>query len=169
MIVIALLVLVLIAGSSFFLYNQSRSILEETIFGNAERQAEDNEKIVTNWLQGVENQINDLSKTPVVKNMSWNQQKNLLTDISQKYDYFNGLLVADKNGDFNITNGSAGNISDRNYFQKAMRSGEEVISEPMVSKATGEQIIAIGSPIFKNNDIVGFLGATISLNYLQEL
>ena len=169
MIIIALLVLVLIAGSSLFLYNQSRSILEETIFDNAERQAENNEKIVTNWLQGVENQINDLSKTPVVKNMNWYQQKNLLTDISQKYDYFDGLLVADKNGDFNITNGSAGNISDRNYFQKAMSSGEEVISETMVSKATGEQIIAVGSPIFENNNIVGFLGATISLNYLQEL
>src|SRR6056297_2187156 len=105
MIVIALLVLVLIAGSSFFLYNQSRSILQETIFDNAERQAEDNGKIVTNWLQGVENQINDISKTPVVRNMSWMQQKSLLSDISQKYDYFNGIYVADKDGDFNITNG----------------------------------------------------------------
>lgn len=169
MIIIGILVVVLIAGSSFWLYNQSKNILEDTIINSAELQAKENSRIISNWLQGLKNQFYDLSNMASIKNMDWEVQREDLTQIAEKHEAIKAIYVADTNGDYNITSGSAGNIADRPYFQKAMQTGDTVISEPIISKASNEQVIAVGSPIFKDNKRVGFVGSTIDLNYLQTL
>ena len=169
MLIIGVLIVVLIAGSSFWLYTQSKNILENTIINSAELQAKENSKIITNWLQGLKNQFYNISNMASIKNMNWTVQKEGLTQIAEKHEAIKAIYVADINGDYDITAGSSGNIADRAYFQKAMQTGETVISSPIISKASNEQIIVVGSPIYKDNEKVGFVGSTIDLNYLQTL
>lgn len=168
-IIISIMVILLLAGSSLILYRQSREVMEESIFDNAARQAENNAEAITNWLQGIQTQFRDLSKMPTIREMEWEEQQELLTELEEDYDYIQGIYIADTSGDYNITSGEDGNVADRDYFQEAMETGETVISSPIQSKASDEQIIVIGSPILEDDEAIGFLGTTISLNYLQNL
>ena len=169
MLIIGVLVVVLISASSLLLFMESSNILEDSIVSSAEEQALENSKMITNWLQGLKNQLSDISKMPAAKNMNWAEQSESLKQIANAHAAIKAIYVADVDGDYNITSGSNGNISDRTYFQKAMQTGNTVISSPIISKASDEQIIVVGSPIFKNNEKVGFVGSTIDLNYLQTL
>jgi len=163
MIIIGVFVLILITSSLFLLYNQSKNILKENINESAIRQVNNNAKIISNWLAGIEAQISNLSKTETIKSMNWQIQKNMLSDIEESHEYIQGLYVADINGDYQITTGEGGNISDRPYFKKAMERGGNVYSSPIISKATGDQIVVIGSTIKKKNKNIGFIDKTINI------
>jgi methyl-accepting chemotaxis protein len=166
---ISIMVLLLIVGVSWFAYNQANDILYETLLHEASSNAKNNAQIVTKWLEGIENEIIDMTHTDTIKSMDWTKQQRLLKEVANSYEHMNALYVADVSGDFQITSGSNGNVADREYFQRAMETGEAVISKPIVSKATGDQIVVIGSPVMVEGQAKGFLGATIDLNYLQKI
>jgi methyl-accepting chemotaxis protein len=88
---------------------------------------------------------------------------------SQNKDY-EYLYVADKNGNGIGTNDVPVNVADRDYFPKVMQ-GQTVISDPIVSKATGNRVIAVVAPVYKDGDNKpdGLVGVTLTLDYLQEL
>jgi len=59
-------------------------------------------------------------------------------------------------------------VSDRTYFKQAL-SGRVTLSEPIVSKATGNLIIVFASPIrSKGGEIVGVIGETVTLNSVTQ-
>jgi methyl-accepting chemotaxis protein len=83
----------------------------------------------------------------------------------------NGYLlmdIADKNGIAKATNGKTYDVSDREYFHKAL-AGERAISDPIVNKDNGEIIVVLAVPIKVNNQIVGVLVADTDGNHLSEI
>lgn len=169
MLIIGALILVVLTTSSIILYYQSRNILKEAILEGATYQAENDAEIVSNWLKGIKNQMEDLSKTPLVRSGDWLSQKTMLIEIANSHEYINSIYIADLDGNYQATIGNPGNISDRAYFREALRTKKPVISSPIISKITGKQVIAVGSPIVLENTVIGFLGTTITLSYLQEI
>ncbi len=69
----------------------------------------------------------------------------LLNLIAQSNGLVRGVIL-DENG-INIASGT--DMSDRAYYQAAMR-GESMISEPLVSRVTGEVSIIIAAPLWEN-------------------
>lgn len=183
--VISLLILLLIAGSSWFAYNQARNILEETIFNAAADTARLNAEIITELLNGFKNEIVnqvDLTVLDGLKNalvdadsaqiidIYWLKEKNKLVEVAEKNDHLETLFIADLNGRTYITADITNqyNISDREYFQKVIELGRAVISNPVVNKVTGEKVIVIATPIIFNEKVVGILGGTFHLGIFQE-
>ena len=169
LVVIGLLIVVLISGSSFFLYNQSKSILQETIINNAQEQAGIQSKAISNWLTGIKDQFNNMASMPVFKNMDRVAQEDVLLGLPEENEFIKAAFVADKNGIYLDENFQERSVADRPYFQKAMQSKQTIFSSPIISKDSGVQVIVVGSPIEKEDKLVGFLGATIDLKYLQTL
>lgn len=60
------------------------------------------------------------------------------------------------------------NIADRDYFTAAL-IGKTVISKPITSKIRDDKIIAIATPVKKENKIIGVLVASYSADKLNEL
>lgn len=103
-------------------------------------------------------------------------------DVSQISKFFtsseivspgNFLLMyyCDLNGDIYTTNGINANIADRDYFEKIM-SGNYIryMGKVSKSKTTGHNCIHISRAVFdKNQDLIGLLGATIELTYVQKV
>jgi methyl-accepting chemotaxis protein len=59
-------------------------------------------------------------------------------------------------------------ISDRAYFKEAL-NGRVTLSDPIVSKATGNLILVFASPIrSKGGEIVGVIGEAITLNTVTQ-
>ena len=76
--------------------------------------------------------------------------------------------IADKNGDVKYTDGKSSNVSDRDYFKKAL-SGKDNVSDPLISKVDGSIVIVYAVPIKNNNEIVGVLIRTRDGNKLSDL
>ncbi|MEG1710380.1 MAG: diguanylate cyclase [Clostridia bacterium] len=68
---------------------------------------------------------------------------------------FTNVVVCDTNGKTCDNDGVSINVSDRDYFQHAMRN-EINISEPLTSSVDGKECIIIALPIYnqKNHDII---------------
>ncbi len=69
----------------------------------------------------------------------------LITERAQAHGMTRGVVL-DENG-MNISTGA--DMSDRQYFKNAM-NGEATISEPVVSRVTGEISIIIAAPLWEN-------------------
>ena len=78
------------------------------------------------------------------------QKKALIEQRAKVHGFQRGNLL-DINGN-SIFDGN--NYSDRAYYQAAMK-GEKFISEPLVSKVTGEFTVIIAAPIWENGDPEG--------------
>ena len=61
------------------------------------------------------------------------------------------------------------NVSDRAYFKEALK-GRVTLSEPVISKATGNLIIVFVSPVrSKGGEIVGVIGETITVKTITQI
>lgn len=100
-------------------------------------------------------------------NNSWNNKK-LILDSEAKRSGHMKMGIADKNGDIKYTNGETLNIKSRDYFQEAM-SGQEIVSDPLLSKAENTMVIVYAVPIKNGNEIVGVLTATRDGNALSDI
>lgn len=90
------------------------------------------------------------------------QRKNIFSD-------FEMFLLADLQGNFKATVGNDGNISDRAYFKEALK-GSPVVSEPVLSRATGKPIIVVAAPVRNaSGAIVGVTAGTVELSSLTQI
>jgi methyl-accepting chemotaxis protein len=95
-----------------------------------------------NWFQDIE-----ANKTEIMT---------LLKDISAKSGHVN-MTVVDAAGNGWNTDGATVQIADRAYFAKALQ-GVDAISDPIISKTTGDLVVIQAAPIKnKQNQVIGAL------------
>jgi methyl-accepting chemotaxis protein len=166
-IIIAVMVLVLMTGASFAFNNFISGIIHNSTTDSSLNSAEQNAQIVFEWLSGLKMQVENLSNTEKVKSMNWSEQSEFLSQINNPN--IESLFIVDNNGTGNTLNGVSVDISDREYFRKALSTQETAISIPMKSRVSGNQVIVIATPIFNNNNMLGVMGASVQSEYLQTL
>ncbi|MFA6008862.1 MAG: methyl-accepting chemotaxis protein [Desulfobacteraceae bacterium] len=60
------------------------------------------------------------------------------------------------------------NVSGRDYFKQIMATGEQVLSDEVISKSTGKPIFVVASPVKKDGDIIGVFGISVQLKSMAE-
>ncbi|MEG2404340.1 MAG: cache domain-containing protein, partial [Oscillospiraceae bacterium] len=81
---------------------------------------------------------------------------------------FDFVSYADKSGSAIENTGAGLNISDRDYFKRAIK-GEFVISDPVVSKTTHKDIITFSAPVRTGSEITGVLVGVYDAANLSSL
>lgn len=91
--------------------------------------------------------------------------KQVLDDILNKNRELETIWTNRMDGTFIYSNPPAAliNAKMRPWFKEAML-GKEYTSEPYISAVTKKYCITLSFPIFKNGEIIGVLGADVSLN-----
>lgn len=168
-IIVAATILVVLAGQSFLVYFQSKEITEGMAFDAAIEGAKLNANHIEAWIRGKGEQLALLSKTDVIKNMDWAEQLPLLQEIAAEQEDLEALFISDRNGQARDSTDQPISVADRSYFQTAISTGKIAYSQPMISRITGATTVMIAQPIFAQDRVVGVLGATLLLDYLQEL
>lgn len=168
-VIIAIVSILILGAISYLNYNRASNILMGQIQSAASISADNNARLIDEWLIGVQKEIEVLSQTDVIKSLEPEQYIPIATSIAENQKDYDLIYVANLDGEGETTTGATVNIADRPYFKEAMQSGKSVISDPIVSRATGEQVIAVGTPIYQEGIIIGFVGATATLDHLQEL
>ena len=151
-------------------HNLTQKALYSQINDNGLKEVDSHSIIIGTWLAGKINEISIYSRSARVQTMDWNIiGPYLRSEISTKLDIYDHIFVADTYGNYSTTlNSNAGSIADRAYF-KAVMEGRTVVSEPVISKTTGNRIVVVAVPI-KNEkrEIIGLIGGAINLIKLYQ-
>ncbi|WP_157833567.1 methyl-accepting chemotaxis protein [Desulfotruncus alcoholivorax] len=170
MLIIVLVTVAALGAVSFINYNKASNILAEQLSNAAANSAEHNAMVVKEWLQGIVNEVNTLAENEGVQSAEPERYLPVLKRVLKKHDDYEMVYASDKYGNSAGSNDTTFNIADREYFKEVMQ-GKTAISGPMISKATGNQIIVIAAPTYKDGATspTGLVGVTVTLDYLQEL
>lgn len=116
-------------------------------------------QVVSERMNGVLGSLEVLANRDRLKdvNNSWQDKDKILQEETSRNGYIS-MLMAGPDGLATMTTGKTVNISDRDYFRKAV-AGTAAISEPIISKDDGSLIIVYAVPIKLNGQIVGVLAA----------
>ena len=104
------------------------------------------------------------AKTDAVFNYLQNQYANIEDEVEM-------ILISDAAGNVlmsNTANELDIDISQRAYFQEMISTGTTSVSDVIVSKASGEQVLAVCSPIYDNGQLVGTVLATLRFSGIAE-
>ncbi|NMB11819.1 MAG: methyl-accepting chemotaxis protein, partial [Firmicutes bacterium] len=169
--IIVATIMVLLGVSTWVTYTQFRKVTEASALDVAAKEATNNALIVNNWLQAQGDKLLALAHTSDMKRMNLAVQIPILEKLSVDSPDLELMFIADRSGITVDSTGGSQDISDREYFQQAMSTGEIYYSEPIVSRASGALVVAIAQPVLRDGiDMpVGIIGATVKLDYLQAL
>ncbi len=160
---------VIISMISYFNCNAAAGILMEQIQSEAAASAEKNAQVIDAWLLGVQKEIEVLAQLDAVQSLEPEQYMPVTGRMVEKNKDYEAIYVVDGSGSGFTTAGDTVNIAERSYFIEAMATGKSVISDPVPSRTGGGQVIPVGTPVYKEGNAVGFVGAAVKLDHLQAL
>ncbi|RAK06862.1 methyl-accepting chemotaxis sensory transducer with Cache sensor [Halanaerobium saccharolyticum] len=169
LIAISILVVLIAGGSSIIFYDQSADIMEASITNNAKINVRQNADIVHEWLSGMTVFIKNLAENDSIQSMLWRyQQQPYLSRVENPN--INNYLIANPEGEANVTDGSTINISDSNFFKEVIEKKQVAYSKPVINEETGAAFFRIAAPILdRNEELLGVIAARVSTDYLHNL
>lgn len=108
---------------------------------------------------------------PAVRNFDLTGTKEILVNAANVVNSDLNLALSNSEGQQLVKNNDDGltNVSQREFFQKAMSGVEEYVSDILVSKVTGELVVVFSAPVRDmNNNIAGVLQASIGLSKVSD-
>lgn len=157
-----------LGGLSYLNYYKTKQILIANLEQSITSQAASSGSEVSLWLDARKGEMALLANTQVVVEGKQEDALSYLKAELQRNKAYETLFVSDEKGNYFITSGSPGNISDRDYFKQIMARGQGVVSNPLVSKATGKTVVVVAAPINRNGVVGGVMGGTVLLDGLTE-
>ncbi|MFZ1536387.1 MAG: SpoIIE family protein phosphatase [Chromatiaceae bacterium] len=125
-----------------------------------------------NLFRGYLSDIRTLSRDSVIRSGDLDAiQRELeqrVTAINSDYEM---VFFADTRGRYVGSTGSTGYVGDRAYWQAILREGQaEVISEPVISRATGATVFVVAAGVRdQQGQPIGLIAATVLLDTLTEI
>ncbi|KMT22874.1 diguanylate cyclase (GGDEF) domain-containing protein [Clostridium cylindrosporum DSM 605] len=152
-----MVILISIAFFTNYIVNISRILKEET---NTYLSEISNQSVIT-----LQKQIKgDIKALENISQLIGAEDK---LDVKGELKKLKGSRIEDKfirmgiilpNGEACTTDEHHVNLSDREYFKKAMK-GEANLSEPLIGRVNGKKVSVYAAPIYKNESIIGVIYA----------
>jgi len=154
----------------FFVRHQATTTVEGLTEDMSMEIAKAGAESVSAWLEGMRRETLQVVDTDDVKSMDWSvMEEDVKFAVTRNSDY-EMFFVADQDGFFHSTLDQTGNVADRRYFRDIMAGKTDVtVSDPVVSKATGELIFVVAHAIKSGGETVGVFGAAVPLDRLSEI
>ncbi|NSL50918.1 methyl-accepting chemotaxis protein [Calidifontibacillus erzurumensis] len=126
---------------------------------------------VDEWFQTQMDKLSIVAETEILKSMDNNRIFPLITVLNERSDVFETNFVVDKTGTvISHTNSKSigSDYSDRSYVQAGLK-GESSFSEVLISKATGNRIVVVATPIRSvTGEVVGVLAGSANFEVLVD-
>ena len=81
-----------------------------------------------------------------IKGMNWELQKATLTEATKDAGFLD-VFIIDPTGQGRSISDKTGDYANRVYFKAAMETKKPFVSEPLISKSTGQSIVAFAVPV----------------------
>lgn len=154
---------------SILSYLQSQNALREKTVEQLDEAAKNNSANITDWLDSRRKDLKVMSSNARIQSMDPAAAKTAIDQFYTGWGRYETMAVVDTSGKSIATNDNTQmDLSDRAYVQEALK-GNIVISQPVISKATGNLIIAIAAPVVADSQTVGVVLATVPTTYIANL
>ncbi len=152
-----------------FAFLQSQNALKDKTTEQLQMTATNNAATITDWLDSRKKDLVVMASNSRIQSMEADKVKEALDQFDAGWGRYETLFVTGMDGKSIATNdNSEMNLADRDYF-KEIQSDKVVIAQPVFSKATGNFVLVVASPIKNEGRIIGMVGVTVPMNYIAEL
>ncbi len=164
--------LVALATLGIFGYLQTQHSLEERITRELDRVTLVQAQMIEDWLNQRVTDTKIIANNEVAKSMDQERIKPFLKTFQSNNIDYEDIFIATTEG-LTLFNAGAGegsviDVSERAYFLGAMQ-GQTVISEVLISKASGAPIIVVAEPIYNGDTIVGVAGTVVNMSTISNM
>lgn len=169
MAILGTLVLIICVGLGAISFSNSKKALEGNLGKTLPKIAGQTASTVQEQIAGRLDSLEAIAERKEIKDasISWEDKRSMLLDEIKRTGAVR-ISIVDKSGYCKNPDGTSSDVSDREYFKKAL-SGKSNVSDPIISKTNGQLIVVYAVPIKSNNEIVGVLLQTMDGNNLSEL
>lgn len=175
------LVLVAVTAVASLVYFQYRESYTQATVNQLHGTGEMMSESFTQWLDARQDEVRYLAALDPVRQMEPEQITHLLERLAGQSGFYDtiffvgadgrGLAGASYDGQARALSAEEAyefNVGDRAWFRQAIQ-GEEVFSQPLVSRATGNRVSNVVVPVEdENGEIVGVVRAAVMLDVLLE-
>jgi methyl-accepting chemotaxis protein len=171
--VISSVMAVLLIGMGAFALNIASDSLYDSINERLMDKAQDAASIMQVEVESLLALVGSVASHLEDSPEDWETQQSVLGEYLEHYPVFEMLGISDTGGHYMDFVGSYANISDREYFKKAL-NGERNISDPLISRTSGEKVTVVAAPI-KNSGgaihrvLVAIVGGDLISEYAKQI
>ena len=131
--------------------------------------SEDETRYITEWSNELLIKVRTLASFDTIQNFESEKAMPQLSNYKDLWGYYESLALADTTGTTTInTDAKTIDVKDRAYFLAGIK-GNELVSDPVVSRATGNLIVTIETPVKKNGQIVGVVFGNVPVFTIGEV
>jgi methyl-accepting chemotaxis protein len=113
--------------------------------------------------------IKTLASLEPVRLLDVQQAHDILVQNQQMWGTFEWLSIFTPDGESLVnTTDQPLNAKDRDYFKQAL-NGKDAVSDPLVSKRTGNVVVIFATPIQSEGKVVGVLSGTMGVTAISEI
>jgi len=146
-------------------YAIASNMLTDAMVTDLTNTAQDAATLIKTRYDAIQTEAKMAAQFDAVRSMDWRKQMPALQKLVEDLGY-SEAGVADLNGKVNTTTGSTADVSDRDYFKKAL-AGETTVTDPISSRVDQQMIITVSAPIYDNSGRVA--GVLILLHPAEKL
>ncbi len=163
-----LLLVMVCGGLGYIAYDRASSAALSQVRENIPRMAADGARLVRSRLDNHMVAIQGVAGRHVVRSMDWAVQRPALETEVRRLNYLS-MGVALPDGTITFSDGTSGNVGDREYFRQAM-GGKTAFSDVLISRTTNEPIMVVATPLRDSEGrVAGVLAANLSATMLSEI
>jgi len=148
-------------------YYKARQMLLTTVETNTSVLAVNSAEQVGLWLDARKSEVTMMSHSNVITSGNVEAIVPFLKSIHNNNKDYISITFIQPDGTFYDSGGFTGNLSKREYFQKAIK-GENVITDPYISMTLGVPVVAIVMPVMVDNQIVGCMSGVVNLEAINK-
>lgn len=162
--------IVILMVIALWTFNGVRNDKEDTYLIMAQMLADNINEIVQKYVGVVETAAYNENVTCMDADRAEAYLNQIITDSGNVWSHF---LITDASGiEIAHTDGASHrgtDISDRDYYSLPWNNKTTTVCEPTFSKSTGRRILAIGTPVKQDGQVVGVLVGFVRLEYISEV
>lgn len=152
-----------------FQFENFNKIISTNLKAEEMQLANTNAKQIDAWVNSKISQLTSLLEVhPEFKSMNLNEVMQLEKVINESDVEVETSVAADKDGNSINEKGDKISVADREHFKRAKETKKPVISEVLVSRATGNRIISTAVPVLDDsNNFQGLIQSNIVIKSLE--
>jgi len=155
---------------SLIISNRTKDTLEKAYLDEAKETALAYTNYLECYIKAAKNEMSQYINADVVKTGDSKQIAQWLkSHIDTRSNDFEAVFYCSNVGLAYMDTGATVVVSDRDYYKAIFNEGKnEYVTNPIIDKVTGKPIIDVIRAVKKDGKTIGFFGADVSLNALQE-
>jgi len=154
-------------------YLQSRAALEAAIIDRLKSNADATELFLNEWMQQRKVEMETLAGIARIRSLDPQKAQEAISQYARQWNWYetlfvtgiDGVAIADSSGNSSL------NVSQSSYFMAA-RQGQTVISEPLISKTSGNVVIVVAAPLYDPDNptkVIGMVAGSLPTSAFQAV